>query len=165
MARCKQHVAVAPVIHSAFHIAAIRSSPHPGHIWKAAVQDIQQRQSSASSSARRGREPIAPHLRSLASDNLTSPSCAFIMKFPPMLTRTPQSRVHSAHPRRCRTDQSQYGFRYYIPVTGRLAVMDPLGEDGGMNSYCLLGNEALNSIDSLGLAGSHQEMPVEPVPP
>ena len=53
---------------------------------------------------------------------------------------------------RPRTGLSEYGFRYYIPVTGRWASRDPLGEDGGVNRYCLLGNEALNWIDSLGLA-------------
>ena len=37
-------------------------------------------------------------------------------------------------------------------MTGRWAGRDPIGEEGGPNRYCMLGNEALNWVDSLGLA-------------
>ena len=52
---------------------------------------------------------------------------------------------------RPRTGLSQYGFRYYIPVTGRWASRDPIGEEGGANIYILANNAAVVLIDSLGL--------------
>jgi len=46
---------------------------------------------------------------------------------------------------------AEYGYRYYEPDTGRWVSRDPIGERGGVNLYRLLANDALTSIDSLGL--------------
>ena len=46
-----------------------------------------------------------------------------------------------------------YGFRYYDPGTGRWVSRDPIGEKGGKNLYGMLGNDSLNRLDVLGLAG------------
>lgn len=48
-----------------------------------------------------------------------------------------------------------YGFRYYDPVTGRWPSRDPIEEDGGLNVYAFVGNNALNAWDLLGLTGSN----------
>ena len=45
-----------------------------------------------------------------------------------------------------------YGYRYYDPVTGRWPSRDPIGEEGGMNLYGMVGNDAVNLWDYLGLA-------------
>ncbi len=45
-----------------------------------------------------------------------------------------------------------YGYRYYDPMTGRWPSRDPIGEEGGTNMYGLLGNNAKNRIDVLGLS-------------
>jgi len=45
-----------------------------------------------------------------------------------------------------------YGYRYYDPVTGRWPSRDPIGERGGMNLYEMVGNNAINWIDVLGLS-------------
>jgi DNA/RNA non-specific endonuclease len=44
-----------------------------------------------------------------------------------------------------------YGFRYYNPSTGRWLSRDPLGERGGVNVYGMVGNNAVNFTDLLGL--------------
>jgi RHS repeat-associated protein len=44
-----------------------------------------------------------------------------------------------------------YGFRYYDPVTGRWLNRDPIGEAGGLNLYGMVGNDAVNRLDVLGL--------------
>ncbi len=44
-----------------------------------------------------------------------------------------------------------YGFRYYDPVTGRWPSRDPIEEEGGLNLYGFVGNDAVNSGDFLGL--------------
>lgn len=44
-----------------------------------------------------------------------------------------------------------YGFRYYDPVTGRWPSRDPIEERGGLNLYVMVGNNALNHWDLLGL--------------
>ena len=44
-----------------------------------------------------------------------------------------------------------YGLRYYNPSTGRWLNRDPIGERGGQNLYSILKNEAVNSVDALGL--------------
>jgi len=53
-----------------------------------------------------------------------------------------------------------YGFRYYMPETGRWASRDPIGErGGGMNLYGFVGNAGINPTDILGLdfiADGHQ---------
>ena len=45
---------------------------------------------------------------------------------------------------------SVYGFRYYLPDTGRWASRDPIEEEGGANLYCFVKNEPTNKIDYLG---------------
>jgi RHS repeat-associated protein len=45
-----------------------------------------------------------------------------------------------------------YGYRYYDPVTGRWPSRDPIGEEGGINLYGMVGNDSVNYIDVLGLA-------------
>lgn len=49
-----------------------------------------------------------------------------------------------------------YGFRYYMPTTGRWASRDPIGETGGTNLYGFVGNQPVIAVDSFGLlpAGS-----------
>src|SRR5690606_26568990 len=44
-----------------------------------------------------------------------------------------------------------YGFRYYNPSTGRWLSKDPIGEQGGINLYGMVGNNTIGSIDMLGL--------------
>ncbi len=46
---------------------------------------------------------------------------------------------------------SVYGFRYYMPETGRWLSRDPIEEEGGMNLYGFVGNDGVNKIDLLGL--------------
>ena len=46
---------------------------------------------------------------------------------------------------------SQYGYRYYDPVTGRWPARDPLGELGGLNLYGFVQNDGVNLWDILGL--------------
>jgi len=45
-----------------------------------------------------------------------------------------------------------YGFRYYMPETGRWASKDPIKENGGVNLYGFVGNDGVESVDALGLA-------------
>ncbi|MEM7773687.1 MAG: RHS repeat-associated core domain-containing protein [Cyanobacteria bacterium P01_A01_bin.37] len=47
-------------------------------------------------------------------------------------------------------DWYYYGFRYYDPVTGRWPSRDPIQEDGGLNLYGFVGNDAANAWDYLG---------------
>lgn len=49
------------------------------------------------------------------------------------------------------TSGSDYGFRYYGPVTGRWPSRDPIGERGGVNLYGFVGNNPIDFIDVLGL--------------
>jgi RHS repeat-associated protein len=49
-----------------------------------------------------------------------------------------------------------YGFRYYDPVTGRWPSRDPIGERGGLNLYGMVGNDAVNVWDALGLKYSDE---------
>jgi hypothetical protein len=44
-----------------------------------------------------------------------------------------------------------YGYRYYDPVTGRWPSRDPIGENGGINLYAMVGNNSVNWWDFLGL--------------
>ena len=44
-----------------------------------------------------------------------------------------------------------YGFRFYSPALGRWINRDPIGEMGGVNLYQMVGNSAVNSVDSYGL--------------
>ena len=45
-----------------------------------------------------------------------------------------------------------YGYRYYVPALGRWPSRDPIGELGGVNLNALTSNDALNTVDLLGLA-------------
>jgi len=45
-----------------------------------------------------------------------------------------------------------YGYRYYSPETGRWLSRDPIAERGGVNLYGMVGNDAVNRWDYLGLA-------------
>ena len=44
-----------------------------------------------------------------------------------------------------------YGYRYLDPQLGRWISRDPIGENGGMNLYMIVGNCAINHTDFLGL--------------
>ena len=44
-----------------------------------------------------------------------------------------------------------YGYRYYNAETGRWLNRDPIGELGGLNLYGMVGNDAVNTWDYLGL--------------
>ena len=44
-----------------------------------------------------------------------------------------------------------YGYRHYDPVTGRWPSRDPIEEYGGWNMYGMVGNNAINRRDRLGL--------------
>ena len=44
-----------------------------------------------------------------------------------------------------------YGYRFYSPMMGRWITRDPLGETGGINLYGFVGNNPINSLDTLGL--------------
>ena len=44
-----------------------------------------------------------------------------------------------------------YGYRYYDPVPGRWPSRDPIGESGGINLYGMVGNDAVDNVDTLGL--------------
>ncbi len=44
-----------------------------------------------------------------------------------------------------------YGFRYYMPETGRWLSTDPIGESRGLNLYAYVGNDPVNGIDIDGL--------------
>ena len=49
-------------------------------------------------------------------------------------------------------EHTKYGFRYYIPVSGRWASRDPIGEEGGINLYGFVGNNGVRYRDMLGQA-------------
>ena len=44
-----------------------------------------------------------------------------------------------------------YGYRYYDPRQGRFINRDPIGEEGGINLYGMVGNSPVNRVDYLGL--------------
>jgi hypothetical protein len=44
-----------------------------------------------------------------------------------------------------------YGYRWYDPETGRWPSRDPIGEEGGVNLYNFIINDAVNGIDVYGL--------------
>ncbi len=48
------------------------------------------------------------------------------------------------------TGLSYYGSRYYSPELGRWVNRDPIGEDGGVNLYGMVGNDPVNQWDGLG---------------
>ncbi|MEZ5324282.1 MAG: RHS repeat-associated core domain-containing protein [Verrucomicrobiales bacterium] len=45
-----------------------------------------------------------------------------------------------------------YGFRYLDTSNGRWLSRDPVGEKGGLNLYCVLGNALISQVDNLGLS-------------
>ncbi len=49
------------------------------------------------------------------------------------------------------TGLSDYGYRFYSPITGRWINRDPLGEAGGINLYQMVGNNPVNFVDPWGL--------------
>ena len=51
------------------------------------------------------------------------------------------------------TGYYNYGYRYYLPELGRWPSRDPMEEQGGYNLYGMVGNDAVNSWDYLGLRG------------
>ena len=51
-----------------------------------------------------------------------------------------------------KTGHYYYGYRFYNPMTGTWITRDPLGEAGGINLYGFNNNNAINYIDSWGLA-------------
>ncbi len=67
----------------------------------------------------------------------------------------PRPRNHlshkAIHPRARPHSSRLYGFRYYIPVTGRWAGRDPIGEEGGVNLYGMAGNNPVGGYDVLGM--------------
>ncbi len=52
------------------------------------------------------------------------------------------------------TDLVYYGLRYYSPSMGRFINRDPIEEQGGLNLYGFVGNNAVNRVDILGLSAS-----------
>jgi RHS repeat-associated protein len=46
-----------------------------------------------------------------------------------------------------------YGYRFYDPANGRWPSRDPIGERGGVNLYGMVGNDAVNFVDVLGMIG------------
>jgi RHS repeat-associated protein len=44
-----------------------------------------------------------------------------------------------------------YGYRYYLSELGRWSSRDPIGENGGVNLYGFVGNDAINYTDPFGL--------------
>jgi RHS repeat-associated protein len=55
-----------------------------------------------------------------------------------------------------------YGFRYYMPDTGRWAGRDPIEEQGGYNFYGFVGNDGIGKLDRLGLQETHKPGQVRP---
>lgn len=52
------------------------------------------------------------------------------------------------------SDLVYYGLRYYRADTSRWLNRDPIGEDGGLNLYGFVGNDAVNQVDRLGMISS-----------
>ena len=60
---------------------------------------------------------------------------------------------------------TDYGYRYYDPVTGRWPSRDPIGEEGGMNLYGFVGNDGVNGMDVWGLIEPTIPPPLPPFNP
>ena len=54
-----------------------------------------------------------------------------------------------------------YGHRYYDPRQGRFINRDPIGEEGGINLYGMVGNNPVNWVDYLGLCDSEGDIDPE----
>jgi RHS repeat-associated protein len=52
------------------------------------------------------------------------------------------------------TELLHYPGRSYSPRWGRWLSRDPIGEEGGLNLYALVGNNPINDYDPLGLSGN-----------
>jgi RHS repeat-associated protein len=61
-----------------------------------------------------------------------------------------QTRFHGEQ-RDAETGYYNYGYRYYLPELGRWPSRDPIEEEGGVNLYGMLGNDAVNHQDYNGL--------------
>jgi RHS repeat-associated protein len=72
---------------------------------------------------------------------------------------TPLNRAFSQQNTPCASSEytydhavvSFYGVRYYAPTLGRWISRDPIGEKGGKNLNCFVGNNPINGADILGL--------------
>ena len=64
----------------------------------------------------------------------------------------------STKPRDVETGLYNYGYRYYDPVTGRWSSRDPIEEAGGVNLYGMIGNDAVNRWDILGMTISAENI-------
>jgi RHS repeat-associated protein len=62
----------------------------------------------------------------------------------------PLSAAKSTENQRFSGVAKYYGYRYYHPQTGRWPSRDPIEEDGGLNLYGFVRNNAANTIDLLG---------------
>jgi RHS repeat-associated protein len=62
-----------------------------------------------------------------------------------------QTRFHGES-RDEETGYYNYGYRYYLPELGKWPSRDPIEEEGGVNLYAFVGNDAVNWIDVNGLA-------------
>jgi len=49
------------------------------------------------------------------------------------------------------SELAYYGYRYYSPEMGRWLSRDPVGEEGGVNLYCMVANNSVGRWDYLGL--------------
>ena len=58
-----------------------------------------------------------------------------------------------------------YGYRDYDPPTGRWPSRDPIEEQGGVNLYGFVGNDAVNQWDVLGLLITFPPNLIDPLPP
>lgn len=50
-----------------------------------------------------------------------------------------------------------YGYRYLDTVNGRWVSRDPIGEEGGLNLYGMVGNDGVNQVDFIGLSKWNSE--------
>jgi RHS repeat-associated protein len=57
-----------------------------------------------------------------------------------------------------------YGYRHYTPKTGRWLGRDPIEEEGGVNLFGMVGNDAVDLVDNLGREGARPAtgQPIQP---